>query len=109
MMLLASAVSRAHRMVGRGGTTRKPSVIARAQGSAPIMVQHALPIALQLNLDLAIDELEEAVLVHLVVEVVGLVGALLQPRPRHLQLVLEVVPRMQHLLLLLLLLLGLVS
>ena len=61
------------------------------------MVQH-FPVPLQLDLDLAIDELEEAMLIHLVVEVVGLVCPFFKPRSRHLKLVMEVMTRVQHLL-----------
>lgn len=61
-------------------------------------MEHALPVALQLDLDLSVDELEKAVLVHLVVEVVRLVGSFFKPGPRHFQLVLKVVSRMEDLL-----------
>ena len=63
--------------------------------SRPIM-EHAFPVALQLYLDLPIDELQEAVLVHLVVKVITLIGPLLEPGPWHLKLVLEVMARMQN-------------
>ena len=61
----------------------------------PIM-EHAFPVALQLYLDLPIDELQEAVLVHLVVKVIALIGPFLEPGPWHLKLVLEVMARMQN-------------
>ena len=61
----------------------------------PIM-EHAFPVALQLYLDLPIDELQEAVLVHLVVKVIALIGPFLEPGPWHLKLVLEVMAWMQN-------------
>lgn len=61
----------------------------------PIM-EHAFPVALQLYLDLPIDELQEAVLVHLVVKVIAIIGPFLEPGPWHLKLVLEVMARMQN-------------
>lgn len=59
-------------------------------------MEHAFPVALQLYLDLPIDELQEAVLVHLVVKVIALIGPLLEPGPWHLKLVLKVMARMQN-------------
>ena len=56
------------------------------------MMQHAFSVALQLNFNLPVDELQKSMLVHLIVEVVGLVGALLEPRPWHFKLGLEIVP-----------------
>ena len=59
-------------------------------------MKHAFAVALQLYLDLPINELQEAMLVHLVVKVIALLGTLLEPRPRHLKLMLEIVAWMQN-------------
>ena len=64
--------------------------------------QHDIAVTLKLLPDLPVDKLEKAMLVHLVIEVVRQVSALFEPRPGHLeQLSREVVPRVQHLLLVL--------
>ena len=51
---------------------------------APWVVQHNVTVTLELNSDLLVDKLEEAVLVHLVVEIVRLIGTFFEPGPRHL-------------------------
>ena len=60
-------------------------------------MQHHVSVLLQLYANLAVDELQEGVLIHGVVEVGGHIGLLFQPGPRHVQLVLEVVTWVQHL------------
>ena len=57
-------------------------------------MHHESSISLQLKADLSVYEKKECVLVHLVIEVVRLVGSLLKPGPWHIELVMEVVPRM---------------
>ena len=56
-------------------------------------VEHDCSITLQLQSDLSIDEEKEGVLIHLIVKVVWLVGSLFEPGPRHIDLVMKVVPR----------------
>ena len=60
-------------------------------------VIHDITISLQLVTNLPIDELEERVFVHRVVKVGRHISLFLKPRPRHIQLVLEVVLWMKHL------------
>lgn len=69
-----------------------------------VTVHHNITVTLELLTDLAIDKLEERVLIHLIVEVVGQICVLIKPGSWHFQLVCEVVPRVQHLLVRLLLL-----
>ena len=52
--------------------------------STATTVQHMLTVSLELKTNLAVDELQEGVLVHLIIKVVRLVGVLIQPWPRHL-------------------------
>ena len=60
-------------------------------------MKHHVSVLLQLYANLAVDELQEGVLIHGVVEVGGHIGLLFKPGPRHVQLVLEVVTWVQHL------------
>ena len=48
------------------------------------VVEHALTIPLQLDFYLPVNKLQESVLVHLVVEVIRLIGAFFEPWPWHL-------------------------
>jgi len=66
--------------------------------SAAWITLHNVSIALKLDSDLLVNKLEERVLVHLIVEVVGLVCPFLKPWSRHLQLGFEIVTRVQDLL-----------
>ena len=67
IIVLASAAAVVLLLVGRG---------------APC-VEHHFAVSLQLESDLPVDELQERVFVHLVVKVVGLVGAFFQPGAWH--------------------------
>ena len=60
-------------------------------------VIHDITISLQLVTNLPIDELEERVFVHRIVEVGRHISLLLKPGPRHIKLVLKVVLWMKHL------------
>lgn len=66
--------------------------------SAAWITLHNVSITLKLDSDLLVNKLEERVLVHLIVEVVGLVCPFLKPWSRHLQLGFEIVTRVQYLL-----------
>jgi len=66
-----------------------------------MVVEHSVSFSLQLDSNLAVDELQERVLIELVIEVVRLLSVILQPRSWHIELVLEVTPRVQNLTLML--------
>ena len=48
-----------------------------------VAVHHNISVALELLSDLSVDELEEGMLIHFVVEVVGQVCVFFKPRSRH--------------------------